>query len=161
MINTNKHLHLYIQYQHKYNTQAGYCSLYMLFLWCVLCMHLVIYCSTLFRSLSAPFSFPTPPSSPSLDSTAAVVIGRPLVLGPLGINQLTRCHGEGWGSIHWCTSFLIKTPCRNCHVLERLIKLLLWSLEANLALPARTHMFMYMCKQTHVQEIQWRPVESC
>lgn len=84
-------------------------------------------------------------------SRAAAVMGRRRVAGVLwGINQLTGCHGGGWGSIHWCTGFLIKTSCTDCSVFERLIKLQLWSLKINPAPPAPDHTCIYMCKQTRI-----------
>lgn len=74
-----------------------------------------------------------------------------------GINQLTGCHGGGgWGSWHWCTGFLIKTSCTNCHVFERVIKLLLWSLEANFALPAGSHMSVCVQTNTHTRNCMWK-----
>lgn len=76
-----------------------------------------------------------------------------------GINQLTGRHGGGWGSLHWCTGFLIKTSCTNCRVFERLIKLPLWSLEANLALPAGSHMYVYVQTNTH-KKMHVRNVQS-
>lgn len=75
-----------------------------------------------------------------------------------GINQLTGCHRGGWGSLHWCTGFLIKTSCTNCCVFERLIKLPLWSLEANLVFLSCQITHVCTCantyKKIHVQNAQ-------
>lgn len=64
------------------------------------------------------------------------------------------------GSLHWCTSFLIKTSCTNCRVFERVIKLPLWSLQANLALPAGSRMSVYVQTNTCTRWMQVKNASS-
>lgn len=121
---------------------------------CVCVFVLVIYRGSLFQvsiCLSTPLS----------GSSAAAVMGLAVGYRVLwGINQLTGCHGGGWGSLHWCTGFLIKTSCTNCRVFERVIKLPLWTLQANLALPAGSRMSVYVQTNVHMRWVHVKNAPS-
>lgn len=84
-------------YEHK----LKYYSVYV----CAGCWFIVAHSSGLYPPLFPFRPLPPHPLRKQCSSGNGQAFGYWVLWG---INQLTGCHGGGWGSLRWCTGFLIK-----------------------------------------------------